>query len=116
MRTQAQVIEAALVDNIRFAVEQQSTMGGMLDGKRAEINLLKKSIAELQAELSSKQSPLAVALARLNTRSCRPRMELCDDSAHKALLDEVAALQDVTNRLNSDIGETRRIEWLKLKI
>ena len=105
LRIQAQNIDAALVDGIRFSVEQMGGMRGLVDQKQRDIVLMEKLLKDLEDGIQLKNDPLKVALTRLDNRSYRPRMELCFDAAQESLLEEIRVLQEAIRGLEIQLGK-----------
>ncbi|XP_014675801.1 PREDICTED: tektin-3-like [Priapulus caudatus] len=74
------------------------------------IDLLSKSIRDLQA-------PLQVAQTRLHTRAARPNVELCHDPPHQRLVYEIAEIQatvrELGNKLQDAEAAYQRLQEMK---
>lgn len=107
LKIQAERVDSALTDSIRRFVDQIQTVGSTMKVKDAELKQIEKTIGELNGLKDSKSAPLKVALARLEQRNKRSGMELCNDSAHQALLREVGSLEGILQQANDKLGKNQ---------
>ncbi|NWX48102.1 TEKT2 protein, partial [Steatornis caripensis] len=72
-----------------------------------EIADMEEAIRRLEEDLQRKMQDLKVAHTRLETRTCRPGIELCRDQVQYGLMDEVHQLEGTIRALKQKLAESQ---------
>lgn len=72
-----------------------------------EIFQMESTVQLLERAIQTKETPLKVAQMRLECRSRRPNVELCQDEPQFQLLNEVSTIDDTLHTLCTRLQETR---------
>ncbi|KAF7700392.1 tektin-1 [Silurus meridionalis] len=106
MRRQHETTGSALALRIQETRNAKAELEDQLFKLLEEIASQEQNLDALKRAVADKELPLKVAQMRLQTRSQRPRVELCNDHAHTRLLSEVQQLTDHISRLKDGLSES----------
>ncbi|XP_060754178.1 tektin-1 [Neoarius graeffei] len=106
MKRQNEATSSALTQRIYETRSAKTQLENQLNKLFVEIASQEQNISSLKVALADKEGPLKVAQTQLHARSQRPRVELCNDTAHKCLLLEVQQIKDHISRLKESLAES----------
>lgn len=91
------------ISETRYA---KTVLEGIHNQTALKVNDVTRNITKLEKELAEKEGFLTLVQMRLANRAHRPGVELCQDSAHNALLDELRTLRETVGTLNQSLAQS----------
>lgn len=105
-REQANAVEKAFAARVEEMHDAKRKMEDHLNKVCKEITAQEKNIEDLKLAIREKEEPMKVAQSRLEYRTHRPNMELCDDPAQRRLLEEVEEIKASIRALQDKLDES----------
>jgi tektin-3 len=103
MWCQFNVVNNALAARVQDVTDARNKLQSHLNKTMQEIFDVEKTIQLLKKAIADKEAPLKVAQSRLNERTSRLNVELCNDPAMKILQQEVMEIRDSVRSLKDQL-------------
>ncbi|KAM6971857.1 tektin-3-like [Aplochiton taeniatus] len=107
MWSQYNHVNVAFTNHISQTQYAKNTLQQHLSKTLQEMEQTERTIAELEESIREKRAPLHVAQIRLEERTRRPNMELCNDPPHTMLLAEVGHIRETVMSLHQRLCEAQ---------
>lgn len=85
----------------------KTVLEGIHNQTALKVNDMSRNITNLEKELADKEGYVTLCQMRLANRAQRPGVELCQDLAHRALVDELLALRHIVGTLSQALAQAR---------
>ncbi|XP_028648726.1 tektin-3 [Erpetoichthys calabaricus] len=105
MWSQFNTVNVSFANRLSETADTKNKLQVHLAKTLQEIFQTEMLIEALKKSIRDKESPLKVAQTRLDERTRRPNMELCRDSAHLRLVNEVREINDTIQNLKLRLQE-----------
>ncbi|NXK64475.1 TEKT1 protein, partial [Sylvietta virens] len=89
MRKQCEMVNTAFRNRVKEVKDAKHKLETLLAMVMDETASQEKNIAALKKAIADKEGPVKVAQTRLEARNHRPNVELCYDTVHSSLMNEV---------------------------
>lgn len=107
LRKQCDVVDTAFKNGLKETKDARDKLADHLGKVMEEIASQEKNITTLEKAILDQEGPAKVAHTRLETRTCRPNVELCRDVAQYRLIREVQEITSNVERLKETLAQAQ---------
>lgn len=106
-RKQCDMVDTAFKNGLKETKDARDKLAAHLAKVMEEIASQEKNITALEKAILDQEGPAKVAHTRLETRTCRPNVELCRDVAQYRLIKEVHEITNNIARLKETLAQAQ---------
>lgn len=107
LRRQCHVVDTAFENGLKETKDARDKLALHLSKVMEEIASQEKNVAVLEKAILDQEGPAKVAHTRLETRTCRPNVELCRDVPQYRLIKEVHEITHNVARLKETLAQAQ---------
>ncbi|XP_059721771.1 tektin-1 isoform X2 [Haemorhous mexicanus] len=107
MRRQCEMVNNAFRNRVKEVKDAKHKLETLLAMVMDETASQEKNIAALKKAIADKEAPVKVAQTRLEARNHRPNVELCYDTVHSSLMNEVQEITKNIQRLKGALAQAQ---------
>ncbi|XP_074176163.1 tektin-1 isoform X1 [Rhinolophus sinicus] len=107
LRRQCHVVDTAFENGLKETKDARDKLALHLSKVMEEIASQEKNVAVLEKAILDQEGPAKVAHTRLETRTCRPNVELCRDVPQYRLIKEVHEITQNIARLKETLAQAQ---------
>ncbi|KAM5214609.1 tektin-1 isoform 1-T2 [Hipposideros larvatus] len=107
LRKQCDVVDTAFKNGLKETKDARDKLAVHLAKVMEEIASQEKNVTVLEKAILDQEGPAKVAHTRLETRTCRPNVELCRDVAQYRLIKEVHEITHNVARLKETLAQAQ---------